>query len=93
MSDNEGDQGPKSTFCTYMAEGDQLYHKGEYVKFIHFFQTLILQPDDKNGLVARSKCYVKMRDCDNALRDAEASLYEDKSFLKGAQTVARAAGI
>ncbi|CDQ87165.1 unnamed protein product [Oncorhynchus mykiss] len=24
-----------------------------------------------------------MRDCDNALRDAEASLYEDKSFLKG----------
>uniref|UniRef100_A0A8C8GWQ7 Outer dynein arm-docking complex subunit 4 n=1 Tax=Oncorhynchus tshawytscha TaxID=74940 RepID=A0A8C8GWQ7_ONCTS len=79
MSDNEGDQGPKSTFCTYMAEGDQLYHKGEYVKAIESYSTtLILQPDDKNCLVARSKCYVKMGDSDNALRDAEASLYEDK---------------
>ncbi|XP_035611356.1 outer dynein arm-docking complex subunit 4 isoform X1 [Oncorhynchus keta] len=84
MSDNEGDQGPKSTFSTYMAEGDQLYQKGEYVKAIESYSTaLILQPDDKNCLVARSKCYVKMGDSGNALRDAEASLKEDKEFFKG----------
>ncbi|KAK6311585.1 hypothetical protein J4Q44_G00172490, partial [Coregonus suidteri] len=46
-------------------------------------KALILQPDDKNCLVARSKCYVKMGDSDNALRDAEASLKEDKEFFKG----------
>ncbi|XP_062302088.1 outer dynein arm-docking complex subunit 4-like isoform X2 [Osmerus eperlanus] len=84
MSDTEGDQGPKSTFSTYMAEGDQLYQKGEYVKAVESYSTaLILQPDDKNCLVARSKCYVKMGDSENALRDAEASLKQDKEFFKG----------
>lgn len=37
MSDNEEEQGPKSTFTTYMAEGDQLFQKGEYVKAIECF--------------------------------------------------------
>lgn len=84
MSEKEGDQGPKSTFSTYMAEGDQLFHKGDYVKAIESYTTaLILQPDEKNCLVARSRCYVKMGDSENALRDAEASLKEDKEFFKG----------
>ncbi|KAM4598220.1 outer dynein arm-docking complex subunit 4 [Polymixia lowei] len=84
MSDAIVDQGPKSTFSTYVAEGDQLYHKGEYMKAIESYSTaLILQPDDKNCLVARSKCYLKMGDSENALGDAEASLKEDKEFFKG----------
>ncbi|XP_041942598.1 outer dynein arm-docking complex subunit 4 isoform X1 [Alosa sapidissima] len=84
MSEREGEQGPKSTFSTYMAEGDQLFHKGDYVKAIESYTTaLILQPDEKNCLVARSRCYVKMGDSENALRDAEASLKEDKEFFKG----------
>ncbi|XP_061082451.1 outer dynein arm-docking complex subunit 4 isoform X2 [Conger conger] len=85
MSDNEeGDQVPKSSFSAYVAEGDQLYLKGEYIKAIEIYTTaLVLQPDDKNCLVARSKCYVKMGDSANALRDAEASLNEDKEFFKG----------
>lgn len=40
MSDTEGDQGPKSTFSTYMAEGDQLYQKGEYVKAVESYSTV-----------------------------------------------------
>lgn len=40
MSDSERDQGPKSTFTTYMAEGDQLYHKGEYLKAIESYTTV-----------------------------------------------------
>ncbi|XP_048846916.1 outer dynein arm-docking complex subunit 4 isoform X1 [Brienomyrus brachyistius] len=84
MSDTEKDQGPKSTFTTYMAEGDQLYHKGEYLKATESYTTaLTLQPNDKNCLVARSKCYVKMGDSENALQDAEASLKDDKEFFKG----------
>ncbi|KAL0992770.1 hypothetical protein UPYG_G00098150 [Umbra pygmaea] len=84
MSDIVVDEGPKSTFYTYMAEGDLLYQKGEFVKAIESYSTaLILQPDDRNCLVARSKCYVKMGDPENALRDAEESLKEDKEFFKG----------
>ncbi|XP_066498266.1 outer dynein arm-docking complex subunit 4 [Hoplias malabaricus] len=84
MSDNEGENTPKSTFSTYMAEGDQLFHKGEYAKAIESYSTaLILQPDDKNCLVARSKCFVIMGDPENALKDAEDSLKEDKNFFKG----------
>ncbi|XP_072549801.1 outer dynein arm-docking complex subunit 4 isoform X2 [Salminus brasiliensis] len=84
MSDNDGEQGPKSTFSIYIAEGDQLFYKREYAKAMESYSTaLTLQPDDRNCLVARSKCYVKMGDSENALRDAEASLKEDKSFFKG----------
>lgn len=46
------------------------------------FQALTLQPNDKNCLVARSKCYVKTGDSVNALLDAEAALKEDKEFFK-----------
>jgi len=42
MSDNEEDQGPKSTFTTYMAEGDQLFQKVEYVKAIECFSMVSL---------------------------------------------------
>ncbi len=40
MSDNEEGQGPKSTFSTYIAEGDQLFQKREYVKAIESFSTV-----------------------------------------------------
>lgn len=40
MSDNEEGQGPKSTFSTYVSEGDQLFQKREYVKAIESFSTV-----------------------------------------------------
>ncbi|XP_051995993.1 outer dynein arm-docking complex subunit 4-like isoform X2 [Xyrauchen texanus] len=79
-----GEQGPKSTFTTYMAEGDQLFNKGEYVKAVESFSAaLSLQPGDKTCLVARSRCYVKLGDAESALKDAEASLKDGKDFFKG----------
>lgn len=86
MSNNqdEGDQGPKSSFITYVAEGDQLFIKGEFAKAIESYTTaLILQPTEKNCLVARSKCYLKLGDPENALKDAETSLKNEKEFFKG----------
>ncbi|MBN3296485.1 TTC25 protein, partial [Amia calva] len=81
---DDGEQGPKCSFSTYIAEGDQLYLKGEYIKSIESYTTaLSLQPDDKHCLVARSRCYLRMGDPGSALRDAEASLKEDRGFFKG----------
>ncbi|KAL4657772.1 tetratricopeptide repeat protein 25 [Arapaima gigas] len=78
------EQKPKGTFATYMHAGDQFFHRGEYVKAIATYsKALTLQPNDKNSLVARSKCYVMLGDSQNALKDAEASLKEDKDFFKG----------
>ncbi|KFW69179.1 Tetratricopeptide repeat protein 25, partial [Pygoscelis adeliae] len=44
---------------------------------------LKLRAGDKHCLVARSKCYLKLGDTENALKDAEASLQNDKTFSKG----------
>ncbi|XP_056257513.1 outer dynein arm-docking complex subunit 4 [Seriola aureovittata] len=81
-----GDDGqkPQSVFSTLMADGDWLYIKGEYKKAIDRFTTaLTLKPDDKNCYVGRAKCYLKMGQSENALKDAEASLEEDVTFFEG----------
>ncbi|XP_018419377.1 PREDICTED: tetratricopeptide repeat protein 25 [Nanorana parkeri] len=79
-----GEQGPRSTFITYMAEGDQLYHKGEYDKAKESFSNALeLQPTDKRCLVARSKCFLKLGDPEAALKDAETSLQDDSDFFRG----------
>ncbi|XP_053550123.1 outer dynein arm-docking complex subunit 4 [Bombina bombina] len=80
----EGEQGPRTTFTNYMAEGELLYQKGEFNKALECFtNALLLQPTEKNCLVSRSKCYLKLGNSENALRDAEASLQDEKDFFKG----------
>ncbi|XP_031750580.1 tetratricopeptide repeat protein 25 isoform X2 [Xenopus tropicalis] len=82
--ETEGEQAPQSTFATYMAEGEQLYHKAEYKKAKDSFTAALhLQPEDKNCLVARSKCFLKLGDPECALKDAETSLQIEKDFFKG----------
>ncbi|MEE6512725.1 hypothetical protein FKM82_019915 [Ascaphus truei] len=76
--------GLRSTFLCYMAEGEQLYQRGEYSKGLRSFSNaLLLQPKEKNCLVARSKCYLKLGDYQSALIDAEASLQNDQEFFRG----------
>uniref|UniRef100_A0A8C9Y794 Outer dynein arm-docking complex subunit 4 n=1 Tax=Sander lucioperca TaxID=283035 RepID=A0A8C9Y794_SANLU len=73
MSDTDGvhdGQRPKVTAC-----GKKL--------FLCLSKALTLKPDDKTCFVGRAKCYLKMGQSDNALKDAEASLKEDKSFFEG----------
>lgn len=40
MYDEEGDDGPKSSFVTYLAEGDKLYNAGEYSKALDSYSTV-----------------------------------------------------
>ncbi|NXX13272.1 TTC25 protein, partial [Podargus strigoides] len=75
---------PPCTFPSYMAEGTLLCRRGEYAKALACFaNALELRAGDKHGLVARSQCYLKLGDTENALKDAEASLQNDKTFYKG----------
>lgn len=84
MSANSENDGPVSSFQSYAAEGDILSKQGDFVKAIDAYSTaLILRPDEKNVLVARSKCHLKLGDCDSALSDAEASLKIEPDFFKG----------
>nr|XP_047909122.1 outer dynein arm-docking complex subunit 4 isoform X3 [Anser cygnoides] len=48
-----------------------------------WLNALKLRAEDKHCLVARSKCYLRLGDTENSLKDAEASLQNDKTFSKG----------
>lgn len=91
MYDGDESEGPKGTFEIYKAEADTLYKQGEYRKSIESYTTALeLQPNEKNTLVARSKCHLQLGDTSNALIDAEASLADDKTFHKGVYQKAQA---
>ncbi|XP_062451760.1 outer dynein arm-docking complex subunit 4 [Rhea pennata] len=75
---------PAGTFPSFVAEGTLLVRRGEHDKALPCFtNALQLRPGDKHCLVARSKCYLKLGDTENSLKDAEASLQNDKTFSKG----------
>ncbi|XP_020667341.3 outer dynein arm-docking complex subunit 4 [Pogona vitticeps] len=83
MGDPEGDV-LRGTFPSFMAEGAMLSRRGELTKALACYSyALQLQPGDRNCLVSRSKCYLRLGDTENALKDAEASLAADKEFTKG----------
>nr|CAB3267330.1 tetratricopeptide repeat protein 25 [Phallusia mammillata] len=82
--DEDGDEGPKSSFTTYLAEGEKLYIAGEYQKALESYSTALeIEPSNVSGLVARSKCHLQIGDAQSALQDAEASLSENKNFHRG----------
>uniref|UniRef100_A0A8C6YU69 Outer dynein arm-docking complex subunit 4 n=1 Tax=Nothoprocta perdicaria TaxID=30464 RepID=A0A8C6YU69_NOTPE len=75
---------PPGTFPSFVAEGTLLVRRGEHDKALPCFtNALLLRPGDRQCLVARSKCYLKLGDTENSLKDAEASLQNDKTFSKG----------
>ncbi|XP_042643184.1 outer dynein arm-docking complex subunit 4 isoform X4 [Tyto alba] len=75
---------PAGTFPSFMSEGTLLSRRGEHGKALACFNNALkLRAGDKHCLVARSKCYLKLGDTENSLKDAEASLQNDKTFSKG----------
>ncbi|XP_069733099.1 outer dynein arm-docking complex subunit 4 [Phaenicophaeus curvirostris] len=72
------------TFPSLMTGGTQLFRLKEYDKALRCFDNALkLRAGDKDCLVARSKCYLKLGDIENSMKDAEASLKDDKTFFKG----------
>ncbi|XP_077171428.1 outer dynein arm-docking complex subunit 4 isoform X2 [Paroedura picta] len=84
MGDSEEGETVRGTFPSLMAEGLMLSRRGELAKAVTCYSyALQLHEGDRNCLVARSKCYLRLGDTENALKDAEASLQSDKEFTKG----------
>ncbi|XP_074972713.1 outer dynein arm-docking complex subunit 4 isoform X6 [Phalacrocorax aristotelis] len=84
MAAAAADSVPAGTFPSFMAEGTLLCRRGEHDKALACFNNALkLRAGDKHCLAARSKCYLKLGDTENSLKDAEASLQNDKTFSKG----------
>ncbi|XP_013878457.1 outer dynein arm-docking complex subunit 4 [Austrofundulus limnaeus] len=87
MSDlNEGDkvQNSKTAFSALFSEGEWMFVKGENENAVKSFTAaLALRPGDKNCLVSRAKCYMKLEQPEKALQDAESTLKGDETFCEG----------
>jgi len=83
MYDQDGDD-LRSSFTTYLAEGDKLFLNGDFQKALESYtKALMLKPGDKGCLVARSKCYIHIGDPEAALKDADECIKDDKTYHKG----------
>ncbi|NXH28939.1 TTC25 protein, partial [Myiagra hebetior] len=75
---------PVVTFGNLMTEGTTLSRRGQHDKALGCFNdALKLRAGDKHCLITRSKCFLKLGDTENSLKDAEASLQIDKTFPEG----------
>ncbi|NXH92580.1 TTC25 protein, partial [Edolisoma coerulescens] len=75
---------PVVTFRNLMTEGTALSRRGQHDKALACFNdALKLRAGDKHCLINRSKCFLKLGDTENSLKDAEASLQIDKTFPEG----------
>ncbi|NXY21236.1 TTC25 protein, partial [Atrichornis clamosus] len=75
---------PVATFGNLMTEGTTLSRRGQFHKALDCFNNALkLRAGDKHCLVTRSKCFLKLGDTENSLKDAEASLKNDKTFSEG----------
>eukprot|EP00158_Paraphelidium_tribonemae_P007175 Partr_v1_DN28138_c0_g1_i1_m55886 putative Tetratricopeptide repeat domain 25 len=75
--------GPVSSFQSQSAEGDIMAKQGEYRKAVEAYtRALNYRANEKNVLIARSRCHLAMGDAQSALDDAETALKEDPEFFK-----------
>ncbi|NXA74802.1 TTC25 protein, partial [Thryothorus ludovicianus] len=75
---------PLVSFGSLMTEGTALSRRGQYDKALGCFNdALKLRAGDKHCLITRSRCFLKLGDTENSLKDAEASLQIDQTFSEG----------
>ncbi|KAJ3067385.1 Tetratricopeptide repeat protein 25 [Podochytrium sp. JEL0797] len=90
-SDSDEVKEPVSSFQSLFAEGDILAKQGSFKKaIVAYTKALAMKLDDKNCLVARSKCHLQLGDMHAALEDANLSLKGDLTFFKGVYQKAEA---
>uniref|UniRef100_A0A8C9MWT5 Outer dynein arm-docking complex subunit 4 n=1 Tax=Serinus canaria TaxID=9135 RepID=A0A8C9MWT5_SERCA len=75
---------PVVSFGNLMSEGIALSRRGQHDKALGCFNdALKLRAGDKHCLITRSKCFLRLGDTENSLKDAEASLQIDNTFYEG----------
>ncbi|KAG9391536.1 TPR repeat [Carpediemonas membranifera] len=81
----------KNLFHIYMSEGDTFIRQEEFERAVtSYSRAITLQEDNRNALLNRSKCYVRLGQYDLALKDAEKSIHNDKKFHTGLMAKAEA---
>ncbi|XP_063034894.1 outer dynein arm-docking complex subunit 4 isoform X2 [Melospiza melodia melodia] len=74
---------PVLSFGNLMSEGIALSRRGQHEKALgRFNDALKLRGADKHCLITRSKCFLRLGDTENSLKDAEASLQIDDTFYE-----------
>jgi len=82
--DEEKDVELAGSYDVFMSWADTLYKRGDYLKAIKSYsQALQFRAGDQLCLVSRSKAYLRLGDCKEALRDAEAALQDNKDYWRG----------
>ncbi|XP_064256136.1 outer dynein arm-docking complex subunit 4 isoform X1 [Passer domesticus] len=75
---------PVVSFGSLMTEGTSLSRRGQHDKALGCFNdALKLRAGDKHCLITRSRCFLRLGDTENSLKDAEASLQIDSTFYEG----------
>ncbi|XP_039553114.1 outer dynein arm-docking complex subunit 4 isoform X3 [Passer montanus] len=78
------DELPVVSFGSLMTEGTSLSRRGQHDKALGCFNdALKLRAGDKHCLITRSRCFLRLGDTENSLKDAEASLQIDSTFYEG----------
>ncbi|XP_064256137.1 outer dynein arm-docking complex subunit 4 isoform X2 [Passer domesticus] len=74
---------PVVSFGSLMTEGTSLSRRGQHDKALGCFNdALKLRAGDKHCLITRSRCFLRLGDTENSLKDAEASLQIDSTFYE-----------
>ena len=74
---------PVKNVQALMGEGEKFFRDQLFTKAIQCYtEVLELSSSNKNALVERAACYLKIGKNDLALADAEESLKENKEFTK-----------
>lgn len=81
MSDDAHDSTQNPRF--YVAEGDNCFRLGLFVKAVQAYSKAIDIRPDRNVYISRSKCYVALGQSDLAIQDATESIGTDTGFYRG----------
>eukprot|EP00002_Diphylleia_rotans_P027795 TRINITY_DN5587_c0_g1_i1.p1 TRINITY_DN5587_c0_g1~~TRINITY_DN5587_c0_g1_i1.p1 ORF type:complete len:683 (+),score=132.26 TRINITY_DN5587_c0_g1_i1:96-2144(+) len=71
------------SFATLSAEGDLLLKQGEFDRAIHTYnRAMEFKANDRIILISRSKCYNALGKCEQAMKDANRAMDQDKTFFR-----------
>jgi len=76
------DSSARQRYECAIGEGDLAMRKNEWQRAVNAYTKALQYKQDKNVLLARSRCYVQLGQFDKAIEDADATLRDDENYWK-----------